>query len=207
MVKHVLGNLVEIGRHGRAVEARLERGDGGRDQPRGKGAFDLANLLDQLAHQLLLTHRHGCEQVRKLGLLLGQPFALRLGQLLHLAIEILGRFGRFAAEERDKHDLAGGRALDCETALARGVFELAEQLLGAAVILLAQRLALLVEVFAAKGLGELLDEEADQIAHPVAQLDALPATQVDRGGRFGTLEIVDVDPIARRRHRRRPLLE
>ena len=207
MVEHVLGNLVEVGRDGRALEARLERGDSGGDETRGEGAFDLADLPDQLAHQFLLMHRHGREQVGKLALLLAQPFTLRLGKLLHLAIEILGRLGRLAADERDEHDLAGGRALDCETALARGGLELGEQLLGAAVILLAQRLALLVEVFAAKGLGQLLDEEADEVAHPVAQLGALPATQVNRGRRLGTLEVVDVDPVARRRYRRRPLLE
>ena len=75
-VEHVLGNLVEVGRYGRALEARLERGDGGCDEARGEGAFDLADLLDQLAHQLLLMHRHGREQVGELALLLAQPFAL-----------------------------------------------------------------------------------------------------------------------------------
>ncbi len=63
VVEHVLGDLVEIGRDGRALEARLERGDGGCDEARGKGAFDLADFRDQLAHQLLLMPRHGREQV------------------------------------------------------------------------------------------------------------------------------------------------
>jgi hypothetical protein len=36
MVEHVLGNLVKVGRDGGALEARLERGDGRRDEPRSE---------------------------------------------------------------------------------------------------------------------------------------------------------------------------
>ena len=81
---------------------------------------------NQLAHQLLLMHRHGREQVGEFSLLLAQPLALRLGKLLQLAIEVLGRLGRLAPDERDEHDLAGGCALDCEVALARSGLELGE---------------------------------------------------------------------------------
>ncbi len=82
------------------------------------------------------------------------------------------------------------------------VFEIAEQLLRALVVLVAQRRALLIEILAPKRLGQLLDHEVDQLRHPFAQLDALPRLQVDRDRRFGIAKIVYVNPVAGRRHRR-----
>ena len=128
--------------------------------------------------------------------------ALGVGLRRHRLVERLGRLGHLAVDQRDENHLPGRRALDREAALARPRLEIAEQLLRALVVLVAQRRALLIEVLAPERLRQLLEHEADQLRHPRAQLDALARLQVDRDRRFGIAKIVYVHPVAGRRHRR-----
>ena len=73
--------------------------------------------------------------------------------------------------------------------------------LGALIVFVAQRAAFLIKILAAEGLGQLVDDEIDQLAHLVAQFNALPGPQIDRDWRFGRAEVINVNPITRRRHR------
>ena len=59
----------------------------------------------------------------------------------------------------------------------------------------------------AKGLGQLREDEIDQLLHPRLQFAALPRPQLDRQRCLGRAKIVDVHPVAGGRHGRRPLLQ
>ena len=203
LLDHVLAHRVEVGEDvGVAFVVALELVDQRPDRRLHHLVVELAQALLALA----LPARRLIEALAQLLLeildALLDALALLLGQLL----ELLGRRDLAVLLERRERD-AHRRAQQSETALARLLLHLAEELLGEGLVLLVDDLAPGLVLVALERGRQHRAHFLGQLLELAAQAPAGAGRELEQPGLARVLEVVDVAPVGRRGPRRRHRLE